>query len=320
MRVLIVGGTGFIGSHVVDLLRESGIDVLVFARGPERFRPPLPLVSYLFGDLSDPASIGSAVSRGIDAIVHLASTTVPETSNADPLSDIENLHGFVRLLQLCVKGGVRKVVLASSGGTVYGIPNTLPVSESHPTDPICAYGVTKLAMEKSLQCCAHLYGLQHVILRLANVYGIRQDPARTQGAIAIFIRKVLQGESLTVWGDGSIIRDFVHVRDVARLISAALHSPAVGVFNAGSGTGISINELLHLISEHLDVRTKIVHAPPRKFDVPAIVLDCQKARSVYSWQSQVNLGEGLAGVADWLKGAGKRHVRQPVLRTKVTVG
>lgn len=320
MRVLIVGGTGFIGSHVVDLLVGEGVDLVVFARGPERFRPPLPQVKYVFGDLADPARVESALSGGIDAVVHLASTTVPDTATQDPLSDVENVRGFVCLLQLCVKHAVKKVVFASSGGTVYGIPKTLPITEEHATDPICSYGATKLAMEKYLSCFARSYGLQYVTLRLANVYGIRQDPERTQGAIAIFLAKALRGEPLTVWGDGSVVRDFVNVRDVARLCFLTLLSTAVGVFNAGSGQGVSINDLLRLISAQLDRSLEIVRQPPREFDVPAVVLDCRKASAVYSWQPQVGLANGLAEVADWLRHSGKKLVRQPVSPPYLTVG
>ncbi len=320
MRILIVGGTGFIGSHLVDTLAGQGVELVVFARGPERFRPPVAEVTYVFGDLADGAALDHALSPGVDAVVHLASTTVPDTATQDPLADVENLRGFVRLLQLGVQRGVKKVVFASSGGTVYGLPKTLPVTEDHATDPICSYGVTKLAMEKYLQCYAHLYGLQYVTLRLANVYGIRQDPERTQGAIAIFLAKALRGEPLTVWGDGSVIRDFVHVRDVARLCSLTLHSSAVGVFNAGSGKGVSINDLVRLISAQLDRSLEIVRQPPREFDVPAVVLDCGKARAVYSWQPQVDLANGLAEVTDWLQHSGKKLERQSVSRPYLTVG
>lgn len=320
MRVLIIGGTGFIGSHVVDFLVGEGTEAVVFARGPERFRAPLPQVAYVSGDLADAAALDQVLSLRFDAVVHLASATVPDTANQDPLSDVENLRGFVGLLQLCVKRGVKKVVFASSGGTVYGIPKSLPLAEDHVTDPICSYGVTKLAMEKYLQCYARLYGLQYVTLRLANVYGTRQDPERTQGAIAIFLAKALSGEPLTVWGDGSVIRDFVHVRDVARLCSLALHSSAVGVFNAGSGEGVSINDLLRMISVQLDRSLEIVRQPPREFDVPAVVLDCRKARAVYSWQPQVDLASGLAEVTDWLQHSAKRLDRQSVSRPYLTVG
>ncbi len=320
MRVLIVGGTGFIGSHVADLLAAEGDELVVFARRPERFRAPLAQVTYVFGDLADGGAVDQALSLGCDAVVHLASTTVPDTSNQDPLLDVENLRGFVGLLQHCVKRGVKKVVFASSGGTVYGVPKTLPVPEDHATDPICSYGVTKLAMEKYLQCFARLYGLQYVTLRLANVYGIRQDPERTQGAIAIFLAKALRGEPVTVWGDGSVVRDFVHVRDVARLCSLALRSSAVGVFNAGSGEGVSINDLLCLISAQLDRSLEIVRQPPREFDVPAVVLDCRKTKAVYSWQPQVGLANGLAEVTDWLKQSADRLARQSVSRPYLTVG
>jgi UDP-glucose 4-epimerase len=304
MRVLVVGGNGFIGSHVVDLLLQQGIEVVVFDRSPERYRSPLSEVNYVLGELNDFASLEHAMSQAIDNVVHLASTTIPTTSIANSISDIENITGTLGLLELCVKKKVKNIVYASSGGTVYGIPKNLPIAEDHPTEPICSYGIVKLVIEKYLYLYNHLSGLPTVILRIANPYGARQSPDSAQGVVPVFMSKMIEGKPLSLWGDGSVVRDFVNVRDLARLFLLALNSEATGVFNAGSGIGTSISELLRLMSSHLGVRPQIARENPRKFDAPAVILDCKRAKSVYCWEPRITLAEGLTELAHWLKSIG----------------
>lgn len=301
MRVLVVGGNGFIGSHVVDALLQQGIEVVVFDCSRERFRPPLPNVNYVAGDLNDSGSLESAMSHAIDSVVHLASTTSPLTSHGNPISDLENIAGALRLLELCVKRDVKRILYASSGGTVYGIPEILPIPEDHPTEPLCSYGIAKLVIEKYFHLYNHVSGLATVVLRIANPYGVRQSPDSAQGVVPVFMSKMIQGNPLTLWGDGSVVRDFVNVRDLARLFILALTSEATGVFNAGSGIGTSISELLELISVQLGVRPRIIRENARKFDVPAVILDCKKAKSVYSWEPRITLAEGLTELSHWLK-------------------
>jgi UDP-glucose 4-epimerase len=300
MRVLVVGGNGFIGSHVVDVLLDQDIDVVVFDRHPERFRTPLPRVSYVVGDLNDPVSLENAISQGVDSVVHLASSTSPVTSNDNPLSDLENISGAIRLLDLCLRRNIKRIVYASSGGTVYGIPKILPIPEDHSTEPICSYGIAKLAIEKYLHASSYRRGLATVVLRIGNPYGVRQSSQSAQGVVPIFVSQAIQGKPLTVWGDGSVVRDFFNVRDLARLFLLALTSDATGIFNAGSGVGTSISDLLELISTHLGVRPQINRKDSRKCDVPAIVLDCRKARTVYGWEPRVTLAEGLTECSHWL--------------------
>jgi UDP-glucose 4-epimerase len=308
MRVLVVGGNGFIGSHVVDALLREQDEVIVFDRSPERFRSPLPKVNYVLGDLRDFASVENAISPAIDGVVYLASNAAPPRSLDSAVLDVENLAAVLRLVELCVKRRVKRLVFASSGGTVYGIPKMLPIPEDHPTDPICSYGVAKLTIEKYLYLYNYLSGLGAIILRIANPYGVRQSPDSAQGVVPVFMNKMIEGKALTVWGDGSVVRDFLEVRDVARLFVLALNSEATGVFNAGSGVGTSINELLELMSAQLGVRPKICREQSRKFDVPTVILDCKKAKNVYSWEPRITLAEGLAEVCHWLKSMGTQSV------------
>ena len=308
MRVLVVGGNGFIGSHVVDALLLDGATVVVYDMNSERYRKPLPNVQYVAGSLDDLRLLATAFSGGIDAVVHLVSKTSPKTSNEDLSLDLANVAGTLGLLDLCTKFKVKKIVFASSGGTVYGIPQKLPILESHATEPVCPYGITKLAIEKYLQFYQHVYNLDYVVLRIANPYGARQSPDAPQGVVSVFMNKMIQGEPFTVFGDGSVVRDFVHVRDVANLFVLALKSSASGVFNAGSGIGVSLNQLVSVMASLLGVSPKFCYEPSRACDVPAVILNCEKAAHVYSWQPQIALRDGLSDLSRWLEGRASRSM------------
>jgi len=275
--------------------------IIVFDRKPEQFRRPLERVRYVCGDLNDAAALETALSLGVDAVIHLAFATLPKTSNHNPMLDVESIATTLHLLNLCVKFKIKRIVFASSGGTVYGIPKTLPIAEDHPTDPICSYGIGKLASEKYLRLHDRLHSCSSVILRIANPYGIRQSPESSQGVVPVFMSKMLEGKPITIWGDGSSVRDFVSIRDVAKMFLLAVRSNAAGIFNVGSGVGTSINELVQLLSSIRHMKPAIITEPARDCDVPTVVLDCQKAKIVYGWEPEIKLGEGLAELGDWLE-------------------
>jgi UDP-glucose 4-epimerase len=305
MRVLVIGGSGFIGSHLVDVFLERGLKVTVFDHHREKFRPPIPEVQFVQGEMGNRRALEEVLAEGVDRVILLASTTIPQTSNDDPSFDVQaNLVTTLTVLDLCVKYKVKKVIFSSSGGTVYGMPKCLPISEEHPTNPICSYGIVKLAIEKYLYLYHHLFGLQYVSLRLANPYGIRQDPTSAQGIISVFAARILQKKPLTVWGDGRTIRDFIHIRDVAELYYRVLSSEVMGVFNVGSGVGVTINDLLKIIPAQLGLEPTIIHEAPRRVDVPAIILDCARAKAAFLWDPQVSLEKGIAELAKWLRAQG----------------
>lgn len=239
MTALVLGGNGFIGSHVVDCLLAAGHEVRVFDRIPERFRAPMHNVDYRQGDFDDLPTLAEAL-EGVEVLFHLISTTVPSTSNLDPVHDIEtNLVNSVKLFQLAVQKKVSRIVYLSSGGTVYGIPQTIPIPETHLLRPICSYGVVKVAVEHYLAMFQQLHGLEYVVLRPSNPYGERQGHFGVQGVVGTFLGKVKRNESVEVWGDGSIIRDYIYINDLARLCVLAGNSSGIsGAFNAGSGLGI----------------------------------------------------------------------------------
>ena len=300
MRVLVLGGCGFIGSHVVDVLVERGIRVRVLDRQPEAFRPPVAKVEYVRGDFSDTALLSEAL-MGVDAVAHLVSTTVPATSNLNPVADINgNLVNTVRLLEAMRAVGVSNIVYLSSGGTVYGIPLTDPISEDHPLNPISSYGIVKSTIEKYLYLENYLHGLRHCVLRASNPYGPRQGHGGVQGVIGTYLWRIARGEPIEIWGDGSIVRDFIHVRDIAELCADALTSTVSGVFNAGYGEGTSILDIVHLIGEAVGYDLVPVFKPGRKFDVPRVVLDTARVREHLGWTPKVTLKAGIETTWAWV--------------------
>lgn len=302
MKVLVIGGCGFIGSHVVDVMKDRGRQVRVLDRRPEAFRPPVPGVEYLTGDLSDTAFLTEAL-LGVDAVIHLASSTVPQTSNLDPVADIsDNLIGTVRLLEVMRALGLRDLVYLSSGGTVYGIPQTDPVSEDHPLQPVSSYGIVKSAVEKYLHMYNHLYGFRAAALRASNPYGPRQGHSGVQGVIGTYLWKAARGEQIEVWGDGSIVRDFIHVRDLADLCDLAIGSGQTGVFNVGAGEGMSINQIVAAVSKAIGRPLDPIYKPGRAFDVPRVVLDISRAQAAFGWSPRTTLEDGIAEAWNWVRG------------------
>jgi len=298
MDVLILGGFGFIGSHVVEALVERGDRVRVLARPGQlpRYRAERTRfdVKLFEGDFCHPEVLGAAVD-GVEVIVHLIATALPQTSNEDPAYDVSsNVVGTLRMLELARERTVRRIVFSSSGGTVYGRPRQIPISEQHPTNPICSYGITKLTIEKYLSLYHDLYGLEYVVLRPANAYGEGQDASRQQGAVAAFLAHVQAGKPIVIWGDGSVVRDYVYVKDVARACALATEARVQSaVFNIGTGQGTSLRELVEMIGQVTDVTPDVTYAPGRPVDVPVNILDASLAKQEMGWEPRVTLAEGL---------------------------
>lgn len=298
-RVLVIGGCGFIGSHIVDSLLARGCRVRVLDMKNEAFRAPLSEVDYVTGSFGSEAVLRQAL-QGVDAVVHTASTTVPSTSNLDPVADIQgNLIATVRLLKEMRQAGVRKMVFLSSGGTVYGIPKTEIVEETHPLAPISSYGIVKVAIEHYLHMERQLHGLDYVVLRAANPYGPRQGYNGVQGIIGNFLWKIAHGEQIEIWGDGSIVRDFIYVHDLAELCAIAVQMPIQGCFNVGSGKGSSVNEIVEAIRVLTKRTIKPVYRPGRSFDVPRIVLDIGRIKAV-GWAPGTELIDGMRQSWAWI--------------------
>lgn len=307
MNCLVLGGHGFIGSHLVDALAAADHRVRVLDRLPPRFHTVPPGVESILADWRDDQALHAALD-GVDVVFHLIGTTLPATSNQDPVFDVQsNVVGTLNLLQACVQRGVRRIVFSSSGGTIYGVPQTIPIPETAPTDPTSSYGITKLMIEKYLSLFHRLYGLDYLIVRGANPYGERQNPDRPQGAPVVFMARLARDEPIVLWGDGSTVRDFLHVSDLARafLLLAASSSPDERIFNVGSGSGTSLNHLLDLLAQTTGITPRVDVRPARPFDIPVNVLDTRRIRQAVGWLPLIPLEEGLARTWAWVR----RHVR-----------
>lgn len=305
MKSLVIGGNGFIGTNLVDGLLSKGHAVRVFDRYPSRFREPNPDVEYVVGDLGNHGEVADVV-QGVDFVFHLAYTSLPHTSNEDPVYDIRsNVVDTVQMLQQCSAAAVRKVIFVSSGGTVYGIPQTTPIKEDDATDPICSYGITKLAIEKYLHLFHRLHGLDYVVARISNPYGEQQNPDAKQGAVTVFLGNLKRGTPITIWGDGEVVRDYIYIGDaVDALVKSADYQPGPEqhrVFNIGAGRGYSLNQLITamrgVVGKEIDVR----YTPGRVEDVPSNVLDISRATAELGWTPQVTLEDGLSRTWEWLK-------------------
>lgn len=304
MRCVILGGAGFLGRHVGFALAEAGHQVWSVDRVPAGSAGAVPWVSgEICANYADVDSWWDQCS-GAQVLVHLASSTIPASASADPVADVEaNLTATLRLLRGLRERGVRpRLLFASSGGAVYGTPRTVPLDEAHPTAPLSAYGVTKLAIEHYLHIAEAQQGLPYRILRLSNPYGPGQNPQGAQGVIAVFAYRALHGQPVTLWGDGSVVRDFIHAQDVGRaFVAAASHAGPSRVFNIGAGAGLSVNQVLGTLEHVLQRGVEREVHPARPFDPPVNVLDTSLARRELQWQPRIAFDEGLTATLEWLR-------------------
>ena len=298
MQAVVTGASGFIGSHLVDGLLSAGYRVKALGRHlPGLIAPSAqthPNLSLVSVSLADRLALQQAL-EGSELVFHLASGSLPQSSNRDPHADVQvNLLGTLNLLDASRLTGVRRLVMVSSGGTVYGIPQAVPISETHPTDPICSYGITKLAMEKYVALYRQLHGLDGVVLRVANPFGPRQRLDAAQGVVPVFLGKALRHEPLQIWGDGTTVRDFLDVADVVTaLLAAAQYKGAESLFNIGSGQGLSLNQLIVLLEQQLNRSLDVQYLPSRGCDVPTNVLCIDRAKEALNWAPKISVAYGL---------------------------
>jgi UDP-glucose 4-epimerase len=304
MRVTIFGGGGFIGSAVADRLLREGHSLRIFERPrvqPYRTFDTGEEVEWVTGDMLSTHDVTDALT-GTDVVIHLVSTTLPKSSNDDPIYDVQsNVVASLHLLDAMRAQRTGRIVFISSGGTVYGAPKYLPVDERHPTEPEVSYGITKLAIEKYLLMYGRLFGIRPVILRVANPFGARQRVETAQGAVAVFLRRAMRGLPIDIWGDGSVTRDFIYISDVADAFAKALdYAGDQAVFNISSGVGTSLNELIALLEDVLGISVTRRYLNGRPFDVPVNVLANDLARRALGWEPRVAMREGLARTVAWM--------------------
>lgn len=305
MKCIILGGGGFIGSAIVDRLLLDGHSVRIFERprvAPFRKFKVGEQVEWIAGDFLSTHDIGVAVD-GADVVLHLVSTTLPKNSNDDPIYDVQsNVVGTLQLLNAMVARKVRKIIFISSGGTIYGIPKYLPIDERHPTDPLVSYGIAKLAIEKYLHLYERMHGIKTISLRVSNPYGERQRVETAQGVVSVFLHRMLTGNPIEIWGDGNVTRDYIHISDVAEAFAKAVeYSGSSNVFNIGSGSGSSLNQLIGMLEEIIGRPIEHHYLPARPFDVPVNVLNNELALSELHWAPSVSIREGITRTAEWMK-------------------
>lgn len=307
MNCVIFGGGGFIGSAIADRLLQDGHSLRIFERPrvePYRAFTGSEKVEWVTGDLLSVHDVSDAID-GADVVLHLVSTTLPKSSNADPIYDVQtNLVATLQMLNAMVEKQIKKIVFISSGGTVYGRPNYLPIDERHATDPEVSYGIVKLAIEKYLLMFNKLHGIKTTILRVANPYGKRQRVETAQGAIAVFLSKAIQNQAIEIWGDGSVTRDYVYISDVAEAFALAVaYNGSKSVFNISSGIGTSLNELVGRLDSIFGREILRDYRPGRPFDVPISVLDNSLALRELGWKPLVDLDLGIKETIEWMRGS-----------------
>lgn len=307
MKILLLGGAGFIGTNLaIALSREAGNEITVADREASYFlayeRLRLPGVRTVAAGLGPEADFDALVS-GQEVVYHLISTSMPTNSNQHIVEELKaNVLLSANLFEACVRQGVRKVVFISSGGTVYGKESACPLAEETPTNPISSYGVQKVTIEKLLYLYNYMYGLDYRIIRLANPYGPYQRPNGMLGAVTTFTWKALRGEEIEVYGDGSVVRDFIYIDDAVRgILNIVGGEAAEKVFNLGSGTGTSIRQVLETVERALGVQVRVRYTAGRTVDVPVNFLDIGRYERAYGALRPIPLEEGVRRTAEFFR-------------------
>jgi UDP-glucose 4-epimerase len=305
-RCLVVGGNGFIGSHLSERLLREGYEVAVldrFKSGVNNLWEISGQIEIFRGSYLDQELLRTAM-EGMDYVFHYASSTTPATSIADPVYEIEsNLLGSVRLLQIARDEGVKKVIFPSSGGTIYGEPKRLPVREEDCALPSNPYAISKWAVERYLHHFHELYGLDYLILRYSNPYGERQSPYGKQGVIPIFLNRIKHNQRPVIYGDGSMVRDYIYINDIIDATSILFESVIKDkVFNVGSGIGVSLNEIIKTMYSIFGEEIRpIYEINSSRTYVTSIVLDIAKIETKTGWKPSTSIEEGIRKTWIWIK-------------------
>lgn len=303
MKSLVTGGAGFIGSHIVDALVGRGDEVVVLdnlsSGKKENVHPKARLIEI---SIADSKTINIVAEEKPELIFHLAAQALVPVSVRDPLLDAEiNVKGFLHVMEGASQAGTKKIVYSSTGGAIYGEIEPIPTPESVEARPLSPYGITKLNGERYLDFYRSLRGINSTVLRYANVYGPRQNPFGEGGAVAIFTHKLLQGESPTIFGDGSQTRDYVYVGDVVAANLKAAESSNPGPFNIGTGIETSTLELFKSVQKSLGSTIEPIYAEERSGDLARSALDISKARKELGWNPKISLEGGILKTVQWFK-------------------
>ena len=304
MKILVTGGAGFIGSHVVDRYLAEGHQVVVVDNLSSGRREFVNTAAKLYlTDIRSPRLAEVFEAERPEVVNHHAAQPEVRRSVADPALDASvNVLGSLNVLACCRRSGIRRVIYASSGGAIYGDTGALPTPEDHPPRPASPYGISKLTVEYYLACWGALYGVRGLALRYANVYGPRQNPLGEAGVVAIFAHRLLRGEPAIINGDGEQTRDFVYVEDVAEANLRALEQPEVtGALNIGTGVETSVLDLFRRLQAAAGRPGEARHGPPKPGEQRRSVLDITLAKRLLGWTPRVTLDEGLRHTLEYFR-------------------
>ncbi|MER9586987.1 NAD-dependent epimerase/dehydratase family protein [Mesorhizobium sp. M0276] len=299
-KCVVFGGGGFIGSHISRRLSAEGLAVTAFGRR-QGVSPMPPEIAWSEGDFRDKRAVNSALHNH-DTVFHLVHATWPATADMDIAADIlDSVIPSIDLLDACVRSGVKRLIYFSSGGTVYGAVDEIPITEDSPANPVGAYGISKLMIEHYVRLYERKYGLNCFIVRLANPFGPWQIEAHNQGLVAFAGRLIQSDQQVTVYGDGSARRDYVYVEDVADFAARLInYNGSKRIFNVGGGgNGQSILDVIHAIETSLGKTAKIKREPSRPFDVPSNVLSIERAEKELGWRPATSFFDGIDKTLSW---------------------
>lgn len=302
MNVLLIGGNGFIGSHLLDGLLNRNHKVRVFDIAHEKFREPNSKVDYRLSNINSIPDLYEAM-MGIDIIFHLASTTVPSTSSIDIIADVNNnVISTLNILNLAARQGIKKFVYFSSGGAIYGNSDFLPLTEEDHKNPVSSYGIIKATIEQYIKLYNKQNNLEYLIVRPSNPYGPRQGHFIAQGVIATFLRKAKNDEPFLIYGDGTSKKDYIFISDFIEMMLQLVETDSQGIFNIGSGHGTSLNEIIAVINKITNKANKVIYSESKNYDVNNFVLDISKIKSKLDREIELtSLEDGIQSTWDWIQ-------------------
>ncbi|MCK4401155.1 NAD-dependent epimerase/dehydratase family protein [bacterium] len=303
MKILVTGGAGFIGSHIADKLINEGHQVVIvdnLSTGKEENINSK--VAFYNLDIRSKELEHVFKKEKPDCVVHHAAQMSVAVSMKKPIFDADvNILGVLNILQNCVKYNVKKLVFASSGGTVYGEAENSPTTENEPFCPLSPYGVSKLSTEYYLSFYKHEYNLPYIALRYGNVYGPRQDPHGEGGVVAIFIKAMLTGKTPMIFGRGDCVRDYVYVDDIVSANMSALNHDICGAFNIGTSRGTDVKEVFDTLKRIIDFPKDCEYGPAREGDLKRSILSFDKAQKALSWEARISLDKGFEKTVEFFR-------------------
>jgi UDP-glucose 4-epimerase len=299
MNFLLIGGNGFLGSHLIDILITNNHNVRVYDLFMEKYRPPNKYIDYRIHPINDLNSLYEAM-LDIDIVFHLASSSVPSTSNLDPLIDVNgNLITSLNILDTAVRAKIKKIIYFSSGGAIYGSRDGL-INEQCDLNPISSYGIIKSTIEKYFILYSKLYNIDTIIFRPSNPYGPRQGHFLAQGVISTFLKKIYNKQPLNIFGNGETTKDYIYIDDLAIMCYKLSILANNGIFNIGTGIGTTINELIVNIKNVTNIKPIIEYSELKNYDVPNFILDIEKSKKIIGDIKFTPLHEGILNTWNWM--------------------